>query len=243
MRLIYHVHNTHQSRTEIRHEKIAFYDLTFLLEGTMHWKINGKEFTINSGDVFLIPKFAFRERKPVEGCNYYSFNFFSDEQIDLPFLIENGITNEIRLLLSACDEIQKSVLEFSKPLEHTLGALLSVLISNFNANMMPPVVQNIKLYIAQHIHEPLTLEEITNNTFFSTVHCSSVFKRETGQSIIDYVLDEKMKLAKRYIFENTPLRQVAEAVGFSDYNYFSRMFKKRTGVTPMQYKHSLSMKK
>ena len=243
MRLIYYVHNNHQLRREIRHEKISFYDLTFLLEGTMHWKINGKEYTVNPGDVFLVPKFSFRERKPFENCNYYSFNFFSDEEIALPFLIENGVTNEIRLLLSACDEIQKSVLYSDRPLESMLDALLAVLISNFNANKMPPVVQNIKLYIAQHIREPLTLEEITNSTFFSTVHCSSVFKRETGQSIIDYALDEKIKLAKWYIFEDTPLRQVAEAVGFSDYNYFSRMFKKRTGITPMQYKHSLSMKK
>ena len=243
MRLIYFKHNNHQQRIRIPHEKISFYDLTFLLEGTMHWKINGKAFTVNAGYVFLIPKFSLREREPVENCHYYSFNFFCDDEIELPSLIENGVTNEIRLLLSACDEINKSVLDSTKPLEHTLEALLSIVISNFDANKMPPVVQTIKLYIAQHIRQPLNLEEITNSTFFSTVHCSSVFKRETGQSIIDYALDEKIRLAKRYIFENTPLRQVAEAVGFSDYNYFSRMFKKRTGVTPMQYKHSLTSKK
>lgn len=243
MRIIYFMHNRFQPRVEIKHEKISFYDLTFLLEGSMHWKINGKAYTVKAGDVFLLKKDSFREREAFKDCNYYSFNFFCDEDVELPPLIEEGLTNEIRLLLSACDEIHSQVLDNSEPLEYILQALLSILTNNLKAKNSPQIVQIIKRYIAQHLHEPLHLETITDATFFSTVHCSSVFKRETGQSIIDYALDEKIKAAKQYIFQGIPLKQIATILGFGDYNYFSRIFKKRAGITPMKYKHSISSKK
>lgn len=104
-------------------------------------------------------------------------------------------------------------------------------------------MQTMKRYIAQHIYEPLNLEAITGSTFFSTVHCSNMFKKSTGKSIIDYVLDEKVDHAKQYILEGMPLRQISEAMGFTDYNYFSRMFKKRTGSTPLKYRQSMLSKK
>ena len=243
MQIIYFTHNQFQPRIEIKHEKISFYDLTFLLDGQMDWKINGKSYLVKAGDVFLLKKDSFRERKAFENCHYYSFNFFCDDDVDLPPLIQEGLTNEIRLLLSACDEIHSQLLDSNEPLEYILKALLAILINNLKTKNSPQIVQVIKRYIAQHLHEPLHLETITDATFFSTVHCSSVFKRETGKSIIDYALDEKINTAKQYIFQGIPLKQIATLLGFNDYNYFSRIFKKRAGITPLKYKQSISSKK
>ena len=65
-----------------------------------------------------------------------------------------------------------------------------------------------------------------------------MFKKEVGRSIVDYALDRRIDEAKRLLLEGTmPLQQIAEYVGFTDYNYFSRVFKKRSGYSPTDYRH------
>jgi YesN/AraC family two-component response regulator len=47
----------------------------------------------------------------------------------------------------------------------------------------------------------------------------------------------KMEFAKRWLIENSlTLREISEKLGFNDYNYFSRTFKKRTGITPFNFR-------
>ena len=60
-------------------------------------------------------------------------------------------------------------------------------------------------------------------------------------SIIEYVLKERIAMAKSLLMEGSlPLTKISEMVGFSDYNYFSRTFKKQTGYTPLAYKKNAS---
>ena len=55
-------------------------------------------------------------------------------------------------------------------------------------------------------------------------------------SITDYILEQRIAEAKRLLWRNQyPLKQIAEMVGFNDYNYFARTFKKRTGYTPTEF--------
>ena len=100
-----------------------------------------------------------------------------------------------------------------------------------------PLVVDIKKYVRNHISEKITLVSICNHIFFSPVYCENIFKRETGTSIIDYALGEKIKIAKTLLIEGTTsLTKVAELIGFADYNYFSRLFKKKVGISPLAYK-------
>lgn len=240
MRVIYFTHNRYKQRNAMPSCRISYYDITFMFSGEMTWHVNGKSYAVSEGDVFLIKKDSLRGREPLYGADYISFNFYTDEKVDLPMHIKGAISQEVRLLLSACDEVHSGNPDGAEILAYILCAILEQLKVNINTQKLSPLVLNIKRYVSKHIHEAITLENITAATFFSSVYCSAVFKREVGKSIIDYVLEEKVKLAKRYILENTPLKAVAAALGYSDYNYFSRMFKKKTGITPTQYKNSLS---
>ena len=64
-----------------------------------------------------------------------------------------------------------------------------------------------------------------------------VFKKETGRSIIDFLIEERISESKKLLAEDSiPLATISELVGFDDYNYFSRVFKKRAGCTPSEYR-------
>jgi two-component system response regulator YesN len=63
-----------------------------------------------------------------------------------------------------------------------------------------------------------------------------VFKKNEGVSIINYLISQRITEAKRLLTEGaTSLKDVATLVGYNDYNYFSRIFKKNVGCSPKDF--------
>ncbi|OME76312.1 AraC family transcriptional regulator [Paenibacillus sp. FSL A5-0031] len=95
-------------------------------------------------------------------------------------------------------------------------------------------------YIHNHYMEPITLEQLAQTLSYSAKNLSKVFKKETGHSLIDYVIQVRIDHAKE-LMKNTSatIQEIAESVGYSDRLYFTRIFKKVAGVSPGRYKDSL----
>ena len=242
MELIYYMHNRGVPRDALSPERLQFRDLTLVFGGELRYLIDNREILLRPGDAVYIREGEERARKALENCDYLSFNFRPDERETLPELpvyIPDGMTNEIRLLLSACDEIRDRMTEDADRLALILECILRQIAVNLLPRQFRPLTLRIRNYIAEHLHETITLRDVGKAAFFSPAYCSSVFRRETGMSIVDYAIDEKMKEAKKLIIEGLPLKRVAEMLGFSDYNYFSRTFKKRFSYSPLQYRNSL----
>ena len=147
------------------------------------------------------------------------------------------MTAEIKLLLSACDEIvSRAQGEYEEQILLILRCILLQLRQNRNAPGYGTLTRRITGYVREHLSEKITLEDVSRAAFFSPVYCSVVFKRETGKTITDYILSEKIEEAKILVAQGVRLKEVAELVGISDYNYFSRVFRKRVGYTPSQYR-------
>ena len=92
-------------------------------------------------------------------------------------------------------------------------------------------------YLHKNLARRITLADIGRMTFFSPVYCDTVFKKDMGVSIIDYLLSRRIAEAKKLLIEGTfSLSEIAKQTGFSDSNYFTRVFKKRTGYTPTEYR-------
>lgn len=240
MNLFYYNHNKQFKTEKLRQVKTTFVEFTFVLSGTMEYVINKKPVILQAGDVFCLPAQSLRMRKPVEHSDYISFNFFpetTDKPIPLPLRIENGLTNDIKLLLSASDEIYEQTGEVCEQLSLILQCIIKQLIMYQTNKNSSSLTLKIKKYITEHLTERISLKDIGAMAFFSPSYCSAIFRKETGLSIGDYILDEKIKKSKALIIEGVPLTTVAEKIGFFDYNYFSRIFKKRVGYTPTQYKN------
>lgn len=96
-----------------------------------------------------------------------------------------------------------------------------------------------KQYIMGNINKNITRTEVANYLYLSEEYFSRWFSKETGESFKNYLLDQKMEYAKQ-LLENTGLTVgiIASKVGYDNFSYFSKMFKKKEGVTPQDYRQA-----
>ena len=92
-------------------------------------------------------------------------------------------------------------------------------------------------YIAAHFSEELTLSRVADEIGLNPSYLSSLFKQVTGESFKEYLNSIRIKEAQ-HLLSNTsyPIMQIAVSCGFSDQSYFTKVFKKCTGLTPRQYR-------
>lgn len=100
-----------------------------------------------------------------------------------------------------------------------------------------PHIKKAMKYIHSHLSEPLSLEILSEKVNLNKYYLSSLFKTHTNTTFSEYVLMERIKLAKKLLKTTSlPLTTLAERCGFSSLSYFCTCFKKIVGTTPCNYK-------
>lgn len=103
-------------------------------------------------------------------------------------------------------------------------------------------IEEIKKYITENISQDLTLESISKIFFISPVYLSQLFKKESHQGYLDFVQDTKMKRACELLrHSDKMIYEIAELIGYKDQKHFSKVFEKRIGSTPSQYRRSVDI--
>ena len=98
--------------------------------------------------------------------------------------------------------------------------------------------------IRENISKKIELKTIAKNAGLSSSSLYRLFKHEMGISPVEFVMLEKIKLAKRYLTnKDVYIKNVCYEAGFEDSNYFIRVFKYYEGITPKQYQQLLQKKK
>jgi len=99
------------------------------------------------------------------------------------------------------------------------------------------LVKRIELYLSTHYAEDITTETLSAKFGFVPSYLSKVFRRQTGKSPTEYLTDLRIERAKSLMETRNDLlvRDVALLVGFNDPHYFSKLFRKMTGLLPSQY--------
>ena len=83
----------------------------------------------------------------------------------------------------------------------------------------------------------LSLSSLAATQNVSSGYLSTIFKRETGKTITEYISDERIKLASRLLTTtHLQIQTIALHCGIIDVQYFSKTFKKKTGKTPKEYR-------
>ncbi|MEW9050100.1 MAG: helix-turn-helix domain-containing protein [Neobacillus sp.] len=98
-------------------------------------------------------------------------------------------------------------------------------------------VTNCKNFIYNNRYEKITHDDVASQVDLSHSYLSILFKKEVGISVSDYIQQVKIDEAKNLIeFTETPLSEIGSLLNFSDQSYFTKVFKKHSGLTPKQYK-------
>lgn len=118
------------------------------------------------------------------------------------------------------------------------------LVSKHSSKDYSPIVQKAVVAIDADPSVELNLHMLAEKLNVSNVYLSSVFKKETGKTVTEYIRERRLAYAK-YLLENTNLQiqTVALHCGMMDIHYFSKQFKRHTGKTPTAYRAEYAGKK
>jgi len=106
-------------------------------------------------------------------------------------------------------------------------------------NKILNALDRIKLSIDRDYSQNLSLEKYANEVYLSPAYLSSSFSEKFGITFKAYLTDVRMEAAKRLLLDsNMKVFQIAEQVGYTDTRYFSQVFRKHTGKTPLAYRES-----
>lgn len=156
------------------------------------------------------------------------FDYIRDNDCDWELLREKGFqlsTEDVYYL--------ETVEEMKNYIERAVKILNNIGFSTFDNSIIDKVIR----FINKNVHKSISLSMIADEFHFNKSYLSRIFKVETGQNIVQYITDCKITKAKEYLSQtDMRLSEISNSLSFSNQQYFSIIFKKETGLTPIEFK-------
>ena len=223
------------------------YYLMYITNGQLYINIDGNEHIAKKGSVVIFPpKYPYRYRgNPPAYYLYahftgsYANDFLKECGFDsLPCIIENDFNIELqnKLLLMIDTFLYKEPLYIQK-----CACLLQDILMDVYKNAIDKADNSPLKLSLKHIHSFFTskieiptlakMENLSNSRYVT------VFKSQMGKSPNEYIIDLRLQLAKSLLDStNMSIKQISERIGYTDQYFFSRLFKKYSGVSPQKYR-------
>ncbi|MCI9259322.1 MULTISPECIES: response regulator transcription factor [Romboutsia] len=110
-------------------------------------------------------------------------------------------------------------------------------ISDHKLKYYSPLVKKAINHINLNLNNDLCVKDLADLFYVSPTYLARLFKKEVNSSIVEYINTQRIKQSTCLLKDsNLPIHQISQMVGISDYNYFSRLFKKYMNKTPSQYR-------
>lgn len=260
-------HYTYQEAGEVlaRHRHTDMFEICFLDKGKQVYEIESEEYHLKGGDLlltkpdqihgtsnypesvgslyWLILKTPHKSRSLFGLPDYQSAILYND-LLNAPHIHFPGnklIKQHFRNLENYCKTKSNPLNEI-----HILNLLLSIVLEvvelskvNYERGM-PRDIERVRKYITENIHEQLFIDELSEITGLSQSRFKHKFRQHMGRSPIDFINSKKVERAKEKIPKAASMKEIGYQMGYSSPAYFSHVFKKYTGMTPLQYKKSIS---
>ena len=99
------------------------------------------------------------------------------------------------------------------------------------------LLTDIANYVQKHLSEPVDIDALSKAMFISRTHLAVKFKKETGMTLTEFVLKEKIEEGKRLLrYTDKPISAIAAYLGFSSQSHFANVFKKYANSSPNEYR-------
>ena len=249
-------------------EKECFntWKLTYVDMGEITATAGKKEFLLKSGDIiFNKPNDTHDLRANNSAANVFIMTFVCHSPI-MNYLCDKSIhlnVHQRKLISWILEESEgvfdtlnvessnkKNVLGGKQMVRIHLEHLLILLargkqhdlsfLSNNNDNFNNELVKQIAQFLEENICSNITLEEICKKFNYGNTYVCTLFKKETGYSIMNYYTKKKIDLSKKLLREGLMnITQISDYLNFCNPHYFSYVFKKFVHMSPREYQHSL----
>ena len=250
----------HESRRDVRkisrnhyHDK---YELYYLQNGTTKYYVGDEIFYLRPGDAILVPPYI-THMTDSESCLYnerilLTFDSRVIDEETSPFLKELAHIKLIhipsihsRQLEELLDKI-RAVSKRENPCQDNLFRLyfleLLTLLSLLRSPYAPSetsdeqFIHDVTEYIRSNLASDQSLPHLARHFFLNESSLSRKFKKNSGMNINEYITSVRIYHATLLLEEGThSITEVAQACGYNDSNYFSTVFKKIHGTTPLKY--------
>lgn len=233
-------------------ERISFHILVLVMEGKVHYSINGAEYIGEQGDFLFIPQESLRSGQNEGGETHskYTLAFRTDPQreTDIPFVdrrrfIKCKISNS-KYVGSRFNRLFEE-LRSSRRYRRTISlGIAQELLGLFAEELEKPALTPMKLKYAEAMHsfllsryrEPVQIEQIAGLINRTPGYASALFKEAYGFTPIRYMHELRVEEARKLLLHsNMTISDIAHYLGYYDPSYFFKMFKKAAGMSPTAF--------
>lgn len=234
-----------------RRKDLNSYLIKYTLSGCGKLVYEDKEYLVPEGTGFLIDCRKYHLYK-TQGENWLHAELhmrgaYLDQLYDL-FHQNGGVLfkpSDVNQFLFRVDELFRTDCSIDSLREIRVSALLNNLLiellsgeESYKTEMgrIPPQLQPLVRYLEQNYTDSFSLDELSEFCGLSKHHMCRVFRKFTGFTIMEYQTDLRISKAKDLLqTTNLSVAEVGYMVGIYDVNYFYRLFKKKTGISPGKY--------
>lgn len=218
----------------------------FILEGGLHFQYREKKFTAQQNQAVLLDCKLSNYYYADEPVSFLWFHFSGascQPMVDMLYLEQGALFSSVNALQSK-EQAQTLLHMLAAPKMDELDAslriytLLCVLFPSQKTSIVShPAIADTILYMQQHYSQPLYLDNLSARVNFSMYHFSRLFKKETGISPHDYLLDIRIQKAKELLTScYHSVETIGEMCGFNSTSHFIRAFSRSTGLTPSRFR-------
>ena len=250
---------------------ITNYLIYYFIKGSGNIKIEGNLYHINEGDIIMlnpseffcctVDKGIFHERIVLH-INEMAFSGFSEkkDKIFLPFYKrEKGEGNKINsedVKKLKLDTMFCEALKYMKSEDSTDEIIAACRVTEIMINISKymikevtdndkkvyhPVIKEIIEYINENFVEDITVPHISEKFNIDKSYLSHLFKEHVGTSLWSYVILRRIYYFNNLLKDNVNMEDASRRAGFNNYSNFFRLYRKYTGITPMQFKKNLKL--
>lgn len=231
-----------------------FTELFYVLDGEGMFLVEDKKIPVRADDLVIInPNVTHTEQCDTKQRFEYivlgvsGLQFSNATGLHHNYSVHNFHSNKkevIFILQSILKEAQKKEENFLDVCQNLLDILLIYLMRKNESAMIADDSKKasrecrfIEQYIDEHFSEDISLETLSSLTYMNKYYLVHAFKNYKGVSPINYLIDKRIQEAKTLLeTTNFSIAKIAQHVGFSSQSYFSQIFRKVTGETPIKYK-------
>lgn len=248
-----------------------YVEISYILSGKGRYHVDGKEFDVTAGDLVICnpgvkhTHIVCNPKEPtiefISGFTDFHFVNMAPNTIELPDKsnvlhttgeLKQEITKHCYAMLA--EKESKQIGRYFMLKAHLMQILLMVIreISdvdkteqkgcNFETYNKNYVVNRIINYLNENYEHKISLEQIAHNMYLSPVYISKIFKEETGESPINYLIKIRLEKAREILqnSESGSIKSIANQVGYDDVYHFSKLFKKYYGISPLHYRKKIN---